>query len=138
MLVLTEMPLSIEELQKKVIRPNTGAVASFVGVTRNHNLGEPVETLFYEAYVPMALKEMKRLVKETKDRFGVIEIAIYHRLGRVGVGEASLAIAVSSAHRQAAFEACQYVVDRLKEQVPIFKKEFFGKTGARWVPNRTT
>ena len=85
----------------------------------------------------MALKMMRQVAEEAKDRYDIFEAAIWHRLGKVEIGQASVVIAVSSAHRKAAFEACEYCIDRLKEIVPIWKKEFFAQSGARWVPNRT-
>lgn len=134
---LTEEKLHVEPLLEKVGNSGAGALAGFVGVTRNNNLGEEVRYLEYEAYPEMALKKMRQVAQEAKERFGVFEAAIWHRLGRVEIGEASVVIAVSAAHRKAAFEACEYCIDRLKEIVPIWKKEFFAQTDARWVPNRT-
>ncbi|OGH00293.1 MAG: hypothetical protein A2600_13355 [Candidatus Lambdaproteobacteria bacterium RIFOXYD1_FULL_56_27] len=134
---LTHEPLELEVLTGLVANPEAGAIASFLGVTRNHNLGQGVRFLEYEAYEPMALKEMARIGREAQERFEIKNIAIWHRLGVVEIGQGSIAIAVSAGHRQAAFRACEFAIDRLKEQVPIFKKEHFADDSTRWVPNRT-
>src|SRR3989339_1415043 len=118
---LTHEPLELEVLTGLVANPEAGAIASFLGVTRNHNLGQGVRFLEYEAYEPMALKEMARIGREAQERFEIKNIAILHRPGVVEIGQGSIAIAVSAGHRQAAFRACEFAIDRLKEQVPIFK-----------------
>jgi len=135
---LTYEALSVELLVQQVQNPKAGAIATFLGVTRNNNLGEQVQSLEYEAYEAMALKKLKQIGIETQTRFKIIDIAIWHRLGIVHIGETSVAIAVSSAHRKSALEACHFAIDRLKEIVPIFKKEYFAQSGARWVPNHTS
>ncbi|MDT8448507.1 MAG: molybdenum cofactor biosynthesis protein MoaE [bacterium] len=134
---LTQEPLSLEPLLEKVGRDTAGALAGFVGVTRNNNLGQEVRYLEYEAYPQMALAKMAQVAEEAKARHQVFEVAIWHRLGLVEIGQASVVIAVSAAHRHEAFAACEFAIDRLKEIVPIWKKEFFDQEGARWVPNRT-
>ena len=115
-----------------VRRDDAGAVALFYGVVRDHNRGRRVMHLEYDAYPEMATKVMRQIAAEVKERFGVAEIAIQHRTGRLGIGETSLLVAVSSAHRKEAFEACQALVDRFKETVPVWKKEVF-EDGEEWV-----
>lgn len=108
-----------------------GAVCVFDGIVRDNTRGRATLHLDYEAYEEMALKQMRALRDEAKTKFGVHEIAIVHRLGRLFVGETSVLIAVSSAHRGAAFDACRYVIDTLKKTVPIWKREQFAD-GAVW------
>jgi MoaE-MoaD fusion protein len=108
-----------------------GAVCVFDGIVRDNTRGRATLHLDYEAYEEMALKQMRALREETKAVFGVSEVAIVHRLGRLVVGETSVLIAVSSAHRAAAFDACRYVIDTLKKTVPIWKREQFAD-GAVW------
>jgi len=121
--------------------PRDGAVVIFDGMVRNHSDGPrstPVRgghaTLYleYEAYEPMALKKMREIVAEMRQQFPIDRVAMVHRLGRLEIGETSVLIAVSSAHRRAAFDACRYGIDRLKKQVPIWKKEYFAD-GAVWL-----
>ena len=108
-----------------------GAVCVFDGIVRNNTRGRRTLYLDYEAYEEMALKQMRALRDEAIERFGVREVAVVHRLGRLEVGETSVLIAVASAHRGAAFEACRWVIDTLKKTVPIWKKEQF-EDGAVW------
>ena len=115
-----------------VRRDDAGAIALFYGVVRDHNRGRKVTYLEYDAYQEMATKVMQRIADEVKERFNVAETAIQHRTGRLEIGETSLLVAVSSAHRKEAFEACHALVDRLKEEVPIWKKEVF-EGGAEWI-----
>ena len=131
-LCLTDEPIRIDDLFAASADPKAGATVVFVGMTRNHNEGRRVEHLEYEAYPGMAEKELKRISQEASARWQVARIAIVHRIGAVPIGEASVAIAVSSAHRGEAFEAARFTIDRLKEVVPIWKKEFF-EGGAIWI-----
>ncbi len=115
-----------------VRRDDAGAIALFYGVVRDHNRGRKVMHLEYDAYPEMATKVMQRIANEVKERFNIAETAIQHRTGRLEIGETSLLVAVSSAHRREAFEACQALVDRFKEEVPIWKKEVF-EGGEEWI-----
>lgn len=112
-------------------RPEDGASVVFEGVVRNHSRGRRTLFLEYEAYEPMALKEMEALISEALGRFQIRDAAIIHRLGRLEIGETSVLIIVTSAHRAAAFEACRWLIDTLKKAVPIWKKEHF-EDGAIW------
>ncbi len=132
MIRLTDQPIVIDELLDAVADPAAGAVVLFVGTTRDHNQGRRVERLEYEAYAAMAEKELERVAIEARGRWELTRIAVVHRTGAVPVGRASVAIAVSAAHRAAAFEAARFTIDRLKEVVPIWKKEFF-EGGAVWI-----
>ncbi len=117
---------------KHVRRDDAGAIALFYGVVRDHNRDRKVMHLEYDAYPEMATKVMRQIAAEVKERFGVAEIAIQHRTGHLEVGETSLLVAVSSAHRSEAFDACHALVDRFKEAVPIWKKEVF-EGGEEWI-----
>jgi molybdopterin synthase catalytic subunit len=124
-------PISASELAKKLCAPEDGAVVVFEGVVRNHSRGSATLYLEYEAYEPMAIRKMEELGHEVKQKFAVDGIGMVHRLGRLEIGETSVAIIVTSEHRRAAFAACQYAIDRLKQIVPIWKKEYFAD-GAVW------
>jgi molybdopterin converting factor subunit 1 len=112
-------------------RPEDGAIVIFDGVVRNHSRGRRTLHLEYEAYEEMALRKLRELAAEAMARFAIRNVALVHRLGRVEIGESSVLIAVFSAHRAAAFEACRWIIDTLKRTVPIWKKEFF-EDGAVW------
>lgn len=123
--------IDVAALARQVSGPENGAVVTFVGQVRNHSLGRRVAYLEYDAYVPMAQKLLRRLASDASKRWPV-EAVIEHRIGRMEVGEVSVAICVGSAHRAEAFEACRWLIDTLKETVPIWKKEV-GPDGAYWV-----
>jgi len=108
-----------------------GGIVTFVGTVRNHTKGKQVMQLAFEAYSPMAIKEMHKIAEEAIQRWPVLRIAIHHRAGMLEIGEIPVVIAVACAHRKAAFEACQYAIDTLKETVPIWKKEYF-EDGEVW------
>jgi molybdopterin synthase catalytic subunit len=110
-----------------------GAVVVFDGIVRNHTRGRPTLHLDYEAYEEMALRQMRELGLKARERFGVRQVTMLHRLGRLEIGETSVLIVVASAHRSAAFEACRWLIDTLKQTVPIWKKETF-VDGAVWAP----
>jgi|FaiFalDrversion3_1042247.scaffolds.fasta_scaffold00133_4 molybdopterin synthase catalytic subunit len=129
---LTEMPIPVEDLLRHVQHPNAGAVVLFLGTVRQNARGQQVLHLDYEAYAALARKEMLRIAEEIMDRWPVLRLALVHRLGRLEVGEISVAVAVSAPHRGEAFEAGRYAIDTLKVRVPIWKKEVW-TTGARWV-----
>ncbi len=122
---LTADPIDLNEVVAAVRDPAAGAIAVFLGVTRHRNEGRAVTLLEYEAYPDMAEREMESIVAEAASRWPTCRIAMVHRTGPVPVGETSVAIAVSAAHRPEAFAACRFAIDRLKEIVPIWKKEHF-------------
>jgi len=129
--------IDLEELQRAVADPRSGATATFAGTTRIENAGRRVTQLEYEAYEPMALSEMRKIARAAGERFTIVRIAITHRIGLVDIGETSVAIAVSAAHRAEAFDACRFAIDRIKEIVPIWKKEYF-EGGELWVGCQTS
>lgn len=128
---LVREPIEADRIVNGVQSGNDGAVCVFDGIVRDNTRGRKTMHLDYEAYEEMALKQMHALREEAIARFGVREVAIVHRLGRLAVGETSVLIAVASAHRAAAFEACRYIIDTLKKTVPIWKREQF-VDGAVW------
>ena len=132
MIELTTDPLNPEKITAQVRRDTNGAVVTFLGATRNNFQGKPVITLEYEAYEEMALKKLGEVREELQAQFDLEDIAISHRIGTVPIGEVSLVVAVASPHRKEAFQACQVAVDRIKEIVPIWKKEVY-EEGSRWV-----
>ena len=128
---ITREPILAAELAKPLRAAQDGAVVIFEGFVRNHSRGGATLYLEYEAYEPMAISKMRELGEEAKQKFAIDAIGMIHRLGRLEIGETSVAIIVTAAHRRAAFEACQYAIDRLKQIVPIWKKEYFAD-GAVW------
>jgi molybdopterin synthase catalytic subunit len=109
-----------------------GAVVSFLGLVRRENAGRRVLYLEYEGYEPLAVKTFERILAEAKDRWPTVRLALHHRLGRLEIGEASVAIAASSPHRSEAYAACRYAIERVKQIAPIWKHEFF-EGGSVWV-----
>ncbi|MBI3492513.1 MAG: molybdenum cofactor biosynthesis protein MoaE [Acidobacteria bacterium] len=138
LLAIGRGPLDLEQLIAALAAdPSTssgrdGAVVTFLGLVRNHNVGRSVRHLEYEAYVPLALKTFERIAAEIGERWPSARLALHHRIGRLEIGEASVVIAVSAAHRAEAFEACRYAIDTLKRTVPVWKKEHF-EDGEIWV-----
>jgi MoaE-MoaD fusion protein len=130
--VVTADPVSEEQVSRLVASPAAGAIVTFVGTVRNNARGRTVLSLDYEAYPPAAERMLRQIGGEIRDRWGIEHCAIYHRMGHLAVGEASVAIAVASAHRGDAFDACRFAIDRIKEIVPIWKKEFY-EDGETWV-----
>ena len=129
---IVEGPIDVAAVTAAVADPKTGATVTFIGTTRDHNDDRTVTELEYEAYPEMALAEMRKIGDEALRRWPIARIDIVHRIGVVPIGEASVVIAVSAAHRVAAFEACHFAIDRLKEVVPIWKKERF-EGGELWI-----
>jgi len=127
-------PLQLEPLIERVTSPGRGGLATFTGLVRDHFEGRPVTQLEYEAYEPMALTQMSRLCDEIEATWEGCAIAMHHRLGRLSIGEVAVHIAVAAPHRDAAFAACRFGIDELKERVPIFKKEVY-RDGSQWKGN---
>lgn len=133
---ITESPVDPEALREAIADPACGAVATFIGVTRNSFRGKEVQYLEYEAYAPMAEREMRMIGTEIAGLWpAVAGVAIAHRVGRVEVGEASVVIAVSAPHRREALAACAHGIERLKASLPVWKKEIFAD-GSEWRENR--
>ena len=132
MIEITFEPLDPDSVTAKVRKDGNGAVVTFLGTTRDSTGSRDVLHLEYEAYEPMAKKKLAEIIGEMREKFGVEDAAVSHRLGRLQIGEISLVIAVASPHRKDAFAACQYAVDRIKQTVPIWKKEYF-QGGEVWI-----
>jgi molybdopterin synthase catalytic subunit len=129
---LSAEPLSLDAVVDEVRSDQAGAIATFTGTTRVQSRGRTVLRLDYEAYEEMAEEVMARIATELKSRYDLCEIAIHHRTGRVDIGEASVVIAVSAPHRHDALAACKEAIDTLKEQAPLWKKEFY-EGGEEWI-----
>jgi len=129
---VTEGPLSVEPLVQEVVKDTIGAVVTFIGVVRGFSRGKRVRFLEYEAYKEMAEEKLAELGAEVKQKWGLTEIAIRHRVGHLEIGEIAVVIAVASPHRQEAFEACEYAINQLKKNVPVWKKEVW-EDGEVWV-----
>lgn len=130
---ITREPIDKEGLERRILDGGAGAIVTFDGVVRNQTKGRSVISLQYEAYVPMALKEMSRIGAEVHQQWpDVLRIGIIHRFGELKISESSVVIVVTSPHRRVAFEACRFAIDRLKQTVPIWKKEIFSD-GEAWV-----
>jgi molybdopterin synthase catalytic subunit len=129
---LTDAPIDPQALVRSVVRRSDGAYVLFEGIVRDHHQGHAVESIFYDAYRPMAEKEMEKIVRATEAAFPGTTLTVVHRLGLLVVGESSIAIVAASPHRAEAFDACRMIIDRIKETVPIWKKER-GPGGEEWV-----
>ena len=132
MFKIVEEPIESDDLYSEVLKDCNGAVVTFCGVVRDHSGATRTDFLVYDAYKEMAEKKMAEIGTEIKERWNVEDIAILHRIGRLEIGEISVLIAVASPHRAEGFEACRYAIDRLKETVPIWKKEV-SEDGGAWV-----
>ncbi len=133
---IVEEKIDIESVIADVSSPEAGAISTFIGVTRNFTGSFQVDYLLYEAYQSMALQLMERIGKQAKEKYEIEKIAIVHRIGKVIIEEASVVIAVSASHRDAAIHACHYAIDTLKEIVPIWKKEHMKDGEQKWIGNR--
>jgi len=129
---LSAEPLSLDAVVREVQRDEAGAIATFVGTTRNRSRGRDVRFLDYEAYEGMAEATMAELAAELKQRYRLLEVAVHHRVGRVDIGEPSVMIAVSAPHRSDALAACKDAIDILKVDVPLWKKEVY-EGGEEWI-----
>ena len=133
---VTADPLDPAAVAALVARSGDGAVTTFIGLVRDHNLGRRVLWLDYEAFAPLAVKAFERIGDEAAGRWPDVRLAIHHRSGRVAIGEASVAIAAASPHRADAFAACRYAIERVKQIAPIWKHEHF-EGGEVWIEGAT-
>ena len=130
--LLSEEPLSLDRVVDEVRDHRAGAIATFTGTTRIESRGRTVERLEYEAYAGMAERVMREIARDLQERYQLLKIAIHHRVGRVDIGDESVVIAVSAAHRGEALAACKDAIDTLKERVPLWKKEVY-EGGEEWI-----
>jgi len=133
MIELITGPIDAQNVLAQVASPEAGAVVLFLGTTRQYTAGRETASLDYECFHDMALAKLAELEAEARTRWPIVHCAIVHRTGHVAIGEASVAVAVSTAHRAAAFEAGQWLIDRLKVIVPIWKKENWSDGSSQWV-----
>ena len=131
-ILLQPEPLSEQAALDFVKTDDTGGIVTFVGTVRNQTKGNQVMKLDFEAYKPMAISEMRKIAERAVEKYSLNKIAIHHRIDSLAIGEVPVVIAVSAPHRKAAFAACEYCIDMLKETVPIWKKEYF-QDGEVWV-----
>ncbi len=129
---LTRERIDAGVLIERVTQPANGGICTFYGIVRDNMDDRPVTKLEYESYEPMALQELARIVQQVHGRWGLAAVEIEHRIGELQIGEASVVIAVGAPHRAEAFEACRFIIDTLKQTVPIWKKEFY-EDGAVWI-----
>lgn len=131
-ILLTSIPLDINACIQAVMTPEAGGIDVFIGTVRNATRGKRVVRLEFEAYEKMALSEMDKIVRSAMEQWPLHRVVLHHRMGVLAVGDIPVVIAVSAAHRDAAFTACRYIIDTLKQTVPIWKKEIF-EDGEVWV-----
>ena len=132
MIGLVREPIDIQSIGSSLVRPEDGAVTIFLGTVRDNARGRRVVRLEYHAYEGMALKKLEEVAVDARKRYAITDISIIHRLGALALKECSIAIAVTAPHRGAAFDACRYAIDTIKQVVPIWKKEFY-EDGSAWI-----
>jgi MoaE-MoaD fusion protein len=130
--LLTSESINSQKVANDLKNPEDGALVVFEGIVRNNSLGKKVRFLEYDAYESMALKKLEELGAQAKQQFEIRDVAIVHRIGHMEIGECSVVIAIASAHRSPAFDACRFIIDTLKKVVPIWKKEFY-EDGEIWI-----
>jgi molybdopterin synthase catalytic subunit len=132
---LTEDPIEIMDVYNKVIHANAGAVNAFVGTVREMTKGKRTLYLEYEAYIPMAVKQLEKIGEEINSRWPEARVAITHRIGKLEISDIAVVICVATPHRKVSFEACEFAIERIKEIVPIWKKEHW-ESGDSWIGNQ--
>jgi molybdopterin synthase catalytic subunit len=132
---ITSSEIDVEACRTSIADDAAGGMVVFVGAVRDNTKGRSVVRLEYEAYTPMAIKVLEQICVRAQSMFGLLQITVHHRIGILTVGEVAVAIAVSAPHRKAAFEGCQFIIDELKKDVPIWKKECF-TDGDSWLTDR--
>ena len=132
MIEITEQPIDVLKVIETATLNEAGAINTFMGTVRNHTSGKKVLRLEYEAYEPMAVSEIKKIIDKANETWKLFGYAVSHRVGILMPGELAVVVAVSTAHRKESFEACQFIIDSLKQTVPIWKREFF-EDGDEWV-----
>jgi molybdopterin synthase catalytic subunit len=129
---ITENPLDVGAIARRSVLPECGAIVTLDGFVRKFTKGRETEYLVYEAYEPMALKEMEKLIEAAHEKFAIASVSIVHRIGKLEINETSVVISVGAPHRRAAFEACEWLIKELKRTVPIWKKEVYAD-GEVWI-----
>lgn len=132
MIEITNQPIDVQKVIQAALQKEAGAINTFIGTVRNQTTGKKVLRLEYEAYEPMAISEIQKIIDKANDAWQLNGWAVSHRVGLLLPGEIAVVVSVSTAHRKASFEACQFIIDSLKQTVPIWKREFF-EDGDQWV-----
>jgi molybdopterin synthase catalytic subunit len=132
MIEITDQPIDVQKVINAASRNEAGGINTFIGTVRNRTSAREVLRLEYEAYEPMAVSEIRKIIDKAKDTWSLLGWAVSHRVGVLLPGEIAVVVSVSTAHRKESFEACQFIIDHLKETVPIWKREFF-EDGGHWV-----
>ncbi len=130
---INEQPLDPAVLASTLDHPRAGAIAVFEGRVRNHNEGQPVDSLEYEAFAELAEREGDRVLAEARERFDLLAVEAVHRVGHLQIGEIAVWVGVAAAHRGPAFDACRFIIDELKARVPIWKKEHYSTGSTAWI-----
>jgi len=130
---ITVVPIDADARKRELTQGTTGACVTFEGWVRNHNEGESVQALEYEAHVPVAEKEGAKILAEAKAKFAIEDAICEHRIGKLAIGDCAVWVGVTAAHRGAAFDACRYIIDETKARVPIWKKEHYTSGVTGWV-----
>lgn len=130
---MSAAPIEPELLKRKLLDSHAGALATFEGWVRNHNEGQPVDRLEYSAYPALADKEGQRIIDEAREKFPIDALYAEHRTGLLEIGHIAVWVGASAAHRDAAFDACRYVIEEIKRRVPIWKKEYYSNGTSDWV-----
>lgn len=133
MFTITPTPLDPAAIRDRVLDSASGGYCSFEGWVRNHHEGRAVDHLEYEAYPLLAEKEGTRIIKEAHEKFDIVHAICVHRTGEIEIGGLAVVVAVSAHHRDAAFDACRYIIDEVKARVPVWKKEYFADGSSGWV-----
>jgi molybdopterin synthase catalytic subunit len=131
--VITDRPIIVDDRRLVDVEQTFGAVVTFTGIVRDHNEGRPVTGIFYDCYREMAEREIARIVEDVETRLPVKAVEVVHRVGHLSVGDISLLVVVASAHRRESFEACQQIIEQLKQRVPIWKKEHYADNATKWL-----
>lgn len=130
---ISKSPLAPEQLKQELLNDHAGALATFEGWVRNHNEGQPVDQLEYSSYPALANKEGQRILDEAFEKFAIDAALARHRVGLLPIGGIAVWVGVSAAHRDAAFDACRYIIEEIKRRVPIWKKEYYSTGSRAWV-----
>lgn len=130
---LSPRTIEVEQLKASLENPQAGAIVCFEGIVRNHNEGKAVLHLEYEAYESLAVNEAAKILNEAQQNFSIISAVCVHRTGLLNIGEAAVFVGVTSAHRDASFQACRFIIDEIKTRLPIWKKETYQDGAADWV-----
>jgi molybdopterin synthase catalytic subunit len=137
MFKVSPVPFDLDRLRRELAHPRAGALATFEGWVRDLNDGQPVLSLEYEAFVPLAEKEGARILAEAREKFPLLGAVCFHRTGHLRIGELAVWVGVTAEHRAAAFDACRHIIDEVKARVPIWKKEHYAGGASAWVNGAT-